>query len=522
MSLPLDLAAPPLETDRWFRTLAETSATAIFAYRDRFLYVNRACEELTGYSSAELLAMELTDLVVPEFRPLVEERVRARLGGETGAAQYEFQIRRKDGAARWFEVNGGTIELDGQLVGLATGIDVTDRKHAEKALRDSEQWFRTLAETTATAIMVYSAERLIYVNRACIELTGRRAEDILALAPWQLAHPAFQPLVRERVTARLRGETVVGRYEIKILTGDGKERWVDFTAGRIQGQEGDGEVLGLGTAIDITERKLAEIALRESGARMELAQRVAGLVTWEWDLESDALVLSDNATEVLGCAPGAAWQTADEFAEAIVPEDRERFADAVRRCLRGGEDLSVDVRIATPDGRQRWISERARALHDPPGTAVRVIGIAHDIDHRKQAEDALAEEKERAQVTLASIGDGVIRTDAAGHRRLPEPGRRAADRLERRRGHAASRSRDVFNVVDEAGAAPLPNPVERCLPRGGSIELPGYSLLRAARRRRVRRSATRWRRSATAQGRITGSGPRVQGRHRSCAAWSAR
>ncbi|HYH45891.1 MAG TPA: PAS domain S-box protein [Thermoanaerobaculia bacterium] len=476
MSLPLEMAAPPLETDRWFRTLAETSATAIFAYRDKFIYVNRACEELTGFSGTELLEMELADLVVPEFRPLVEERVRARLGGEAGPAQYELQIRRKDGAARWFEVNGGTVELDGQLVGLATGIDVTDRKLAEKALRDSEQWFRTLAETTATAIMVYSADRFLYVNRACTELTGRPAEEILALAPWELAHPDQQEVVRERLTARLRGEAMPTRYEIKILTGDGRERWVDYTTGRIQSQESESGVLGLGTAIDITDRKLGEIALRESGERMELAQRVAGLVTWEWNLATGALVLSGNVVEVLGCAPGAVWQTAAEFADAIVPEDRERFAAAVRRCLRGDGDLSVEVRVATFDGQPRWISERARALRDAAGTAVRVIGIAHDIDQRKRAEDALAEEKERAQVTLASIGDGVIRTDAAGRLDYLNP---VAERLT---GWSAAEAMgrpvaEVFQVVDEAGHAPLFDPVERCLSEDRVVEMPGYSLL---------------------------------------------
>jgi diguanylate cyclase (GGDEF)-like protein/PAS domain S-box-containing protein len=466
-------AAPALETDRWFRSLADTTSTAIFVYREKFLYANRACEDLTGYSCDELRAMELADLVPPELRELVRERIQARLDGEAEAAHYELQIVRKDGATRWVDINGGTVDLEGGPVGLATGIDVTDRKRAEEALRDSEQWFRTLAETTATAIMVYSADQLLYVNPACARLTGFPAEELLARPPWELAHPLMQEVVRQRLQARLQGAALPGRYELRILTRDDSERWVDFTAARI---EREGEQLGLGTAVDITERKLAEIALRESGARMELAQRVAGLVTWEWNLGTDELVLSGNATEVLGCAPGAVWRTAPEFAEAIVPEDRERFALAVRRCLRGGEDLSVEIRIAGPDGRPRWISERARALHDPAGSAIRLIGIAHDIDQRKRAEEALAQEKERAQVTLASIGDGVIRTDAAGRVDYLNP---VAERLT---GWSAAEAMgrpvsEVFRVVDEAGGAPLFDPVERCLREQRVVELPGHALL---------------------------------------------
>ncbi len=96
---------------------------------------------------------------------------------------------------------------------------------------------------------------------------------------------------------------------------------------------------------------------------------------------------------------------------------------------------------------------------------------------RKLAEEALAQEKERAQVTLASIGDGVIRTDAAGIDRLPEPGRRAADRLDLRRGLRPARACRSSAWSTRPRGKPLPNPVERCLREGQVVELPGYSLL---------------------------------------------
>ena len=219
--------------------------------------------------------------------------------------------------------------------------------------QDSEAWFRALAETTSIAMFVYNADRYLYANRAAAELTGYSTAELLTFTPWQLIHPDFQPLVRERITARLRGDAVPNRSEIKIVTRDGRERWVELTAALFGTDHG--EPTGLGTAVDVTERRIAEEALRESGARLE-------------------------------------------------------------------------------------------------------------------------QEKDRAQVTLASIGDGVIRTDAEGLIDYMNP---VAERLT---GWTSAEAcgqpvMSIFQVVEEATGKPLPNPVERCLQEGRVVELPGYAVL---------------------------------------------
>lgn len=254
--------------------------------------------------------------------------------------------------------------------------------------RERDLWFRALAETTSTAIIVYSAERVLYVNRSVEELTGFTAAELLALRPWELAHPEFRALVRERLAARLRGEPAPGRYEIRINTRDGAERWVDLTSATIEQVNGQGPT-GMATAVDITERKLAEVALRESGARLELAQRAAGIVTWEWNLETDELILSAHAAEILGCSPSQLWTTGREILGAIHVEDQETFAEALRFCLEAGRDLSVEVRLRSPDGSYRWFHDRGQAITDEKGTPVRVIGVLRDISDRRQSEERL-------------------------------------------------------------------------------------------------------------------------------------
>ncbi len=338
-------------------------------------------------------------------------------------------------------------------------------------LRESEQWFRTLAETTSTAIFVYR-DTFLYVNRACAELTGYDAAELLGLEVWRVAHPDFQPAVRERVEARLAGGAPSPAWELKILRKDGTERWMDINIGMV---EMDGVPAAMATAVDITERKQSELALRESGERLELAQRVAGAVAWDWNLLSDELTLSPHADEVLGFAAERAWRSGPLFTAAVHPDDQPRLVAALKRCLDDGEDFTLAFRVRTPGG-ERWLAERGRAVRDAAGATVRIMGVAHDVTQQRAAEQALAQERERAEVTLASIGDGVIRTGAGGLIDYLNP---VAERLT---GWPAAEALGlpigrVFHVVDELGRRPLFNPVDRCLEEGKIIEQPGGSLL---------------------------------------------
>ncbi len=133
-------------------------------------------------------------------------------------------------------------------------------RRAELPVHETDQWFRILAESTSTAIFVYQADRVLYVNPACEELTGYSAEELLATRPGDIAAPEFQELMRERAAARLRGEPAPKRYEVRIFTKDGRERWFDMTSAVIE--LADGEPVALATAVDITDRKLGEERLR--------------------------------------------------------------------------------------------------------------------------------------------------------------------------------------------------------------------------------------------------------------------
>lgn len=130
-----------------------------------------------------------------------------------------------------------------------------EREHADAALRESEDRFRTLAETVASAIIIYQGTQCCYANRAAEKITGYTRKELFAMNSWEIIHPDSRDILIEQGLARLQGERGPRRFEIKILTKEGGARWLDVTMGRIELR---GRPAGLFTAFDITERKSAE------------------------------------------------------------------------------------------------------------------------------------------------------------------------------------------------------------------------------------------------------------------------
>jgi diguanylate cyclase (GGDEF)-like protein/PAS domain S-box-containing protein len=137
-------------------------------------------------------------------------------------------------------------------------------KTAETSLRESERTFRVLADSIASAVLIYQGTECRYANLAAQTLTGYSENELLALSSWDLIHPDSHPLVIEQGFARLQGDKTESRNEIRILTKKGQVRWLDVTMGRISVE---GQPAGLVTAVDITERKLAEAATQAGGLR---------------------------------------------------------------------------------------------------------------------------------------------------------------------------------------------------------------------------------------------------------------
>jgi len=152
-------------------------------------------------------------------------------------------------------------------------------RRGEATLRESEKKFRMLADTAAAAIFIYREATFLSVNATSQKMTGYSQEELLRMNFWDVAHPDHRAMMRQRAAARLRGDDVVSRYEFKIVTKLGEERWVDFTSGII---EFEGRRAVLGTAYDVTERKQLENQLRQS-QKIEAVGLLAGGVAHDFN-----------------------------------------------------------------------------------------------------------------------------------------------------------------------------------------------------------------------------------------------
>jgi PAS domain S-box-containing protein len=396
-------------SESMFRTLAETVSVFILIVRgDRILYGNPVTEAILGYSRQELMALESAWTAIhPDFRELARARGHARERGESVPSRYELKVLTKSGTERWVDLASSRFEFEGAPAVLATGVDITDRKRAEEALRVSETNFRTLSETIPVAITITRGPRVLYVNSAAETITGHNRQELLGLESyWNVVHPDFRELVRERGVLRERGEAVPSRYEVKLLTKGGAERWVELSASYF---EFDGAPATLATGIDVTDRKQAMEALRIAQERLELALRGADLGVWDWNVPTGQVTYDERWVQMLGYAacelePGyRTWET------RVHPDDLPRVKGILQAHLDGHTPFyEVEHRLRTKTGEWKWILARGQVVvRDGRGAPLRCTGTHLDLTDRKRAEEAVRQHQEQlAHVArVATVGE---------------------------------------------------------------------------------------------------------------------
>ena len=254
------------ESEALFRSLAENANAVIgIVQGTHFVYANPYMSQLSGYTPEELLTTDLMEMVHPSYRELVIKRALLRQAGEKLPSRYEFLMLTKAGEARWIDFTPTRTEYRGRPALVGVGIDITERKQVEVALRESETLFRTLAENANAIIVIIQGTYLVYANPCFFQVSGYSQEDLQKMDIRQVLAPQFREQVLERVRLRQTGKwPYYSHNEFIALTKDGQERWLDFAAANT---EYHGEPAIIGVATDITERRQAEEALRVSEAK---------------------------------------------------------------------------------------------------------------------------------------------------------------------------------------------------------------------------------------------------------------
>ncbi|HEU4562919.1 MAG TPA: PAS domain S-box protein, partial [Longimicrobium sp.] len=289
------------ESDRQLRELADHIAAATFVYRGtRYLYVNAAATELTGYTPDELLRMNFWEVVHPGDQEVVRERGMARQRGADVPERYEFRVVRKDGEVRWVELTAVRITYAGEPAELGTAFDITARKRAEEALQRQALTFANLYD----ALIISDADgKITDWNAAAERIYGFTRDEVLGRTAVDLwLHPDEAADLDRRIVEALETE---GRWqgEVRFVRKDGS-RGVSETL-VIPLRDAHGRWMGaLGVNRDVTERKRAEEALRTSEERIRLMLTgTQQLFFYVHDLDGMYEYLSPSLGQVLGYEP---------------------------------------------------------------------------------------------------------------------------------------------------------------------------------------------------------------------------
>ena len=409
----LDALRPSEERDR---SLFETSRDGIVTVdmSGHILEANPAYQKMLGYTLEELKRLTYQELTPEVWRDMEAAVVREHILPRGESAEYEKQYIRKDGAVFPISLRTWTVvDERGHIVGMRAFVrDITERKQAEAALRDSEERFRvSFANASIGFAMNGPDDTHLDANRAYCVITGYTHEELLALKGSELIHPDDWPATRALAERMLAGEIPGFVVENRYVRKNGENIWVRKSVSLIR--SADGEPRWIITLVeDVTERKRVEEALRQSRNDLDRAQEVGKIGWWRLDVRRDVLTWSDENYRIFGVPRGTPL-TYDSFLSIVHPDDRA-YVDAKWQAGLGGEPYDIEHRIVSGSD-VKWVREKAYLEFDAAGALLGGFGISQDITERKQAEEALRESEARLRLATeaAKIGafDWRILTD---------------------------------------------------------------------------------------------------------------
>ncbi len=381
------------ESEARFKFLFEYAPDAYFLMdlQGNFLDANRAAENLSGYPQEELIGRNFQTMPLLDDRQksLVTELLAQSVYGEV-VGPVDFTLSRKDGRQVIIEVKGLPLAIKGQSLMLAVARDITARKQAEEALRESEARYRTLFEASPDAIIVMDLDmNIIMGNQRSWEIVGHDSPE------QPVSRKGIEDIASEdrpRVTAAIQALLATGRtqtFEATMLKPDGVRFPSLNSAALIRDAAGNPQAI-LGIARDITALKQAEAELRQSEQKFRLmAENIQDLF---WISTPDlrrVIYLSPAFEQIWGRPREELYQAARSFIQAVHPEDRERVRAGMLAAQAQGASWSHEYRIIKPDGAVRWVQDRGFPVRDDQGQVILFTGMATDITARKALEEQL-------------------------------------------------------------------------------------------------------------------------------------
>jgi len=365
----------------------------------RLVRWNKRVEEATGYSAAELAATGPLDFFDEADRELVAARMRDVFAG--GQSSVEANLVTKQGQRIPYHYTGAFARVNDETYLVGVGVDITERKRAEDALKASEERHRLLVENSHDAILVVQDGIIKFMNARTVDVIGHSSEDLASASIVDLIHPDDRQWVIEYHLARLEGREVPPTYAYRVVHKDGSERWVEINVAVI---EWEGRPATLGFFSDITDRKRAAEELRQSECRFREMADLLPQMVYEIDLSGNFTFANRFLLEFTGYTQEDIDKGLNAL-ELFVPEDRPRLADNIGRMVEGDPYTGREYTALRKDGSTAPVKAFASPIeHD--GKVAGLRGIVFDLTEQKRAEEERHRIDEQLQLAgrLAAVG----------------------------------------------------------------------------------------------------------------------
>jgi PAS domain S-box-containing protein len=338
---------------------------------------------------------------------------------------YDIEYRSvwADGSIHWLHARGKVLRdrHDQPSHILGTVMDISDRKHTEAALRESEQRFRELFNTTYQFIGLLSPDGiLLEANQTALDFGGLTREDVVGRPFWEVRwwqiSPQTQQQLQDAIRRASQGEFV--RYEVEVLGAGDVTTTIDFSLKPLRDSSGQ-VVLLIPEGRDVSDRlryeddrNRIEEALRRNIERFELAVAAVNCLIYDYDVQQNVIERSQGLTQLFGYSLAESEPTADWWYSLIHPSQRLLLQSCKQDIALSTEpSYCFEYQVRHRDGHYVWVQDHGFIVRGEAGQAVRIVGSTTDISERKRNEQRLRDSEEQLKLGVQVAGVALAHFD---------------------------------------------------------------------------------------------------------------
>lgn len=408
-----------------FRTIIETSQEGVWVVDAHWKtkYVNNQMAEMIGYKPEEMLNLPWQNFVPPDDRKTSDFKILERRTGAGKNESYESTLKHKDGYLIPVIIHS-TPQYDktGRYTGSISMItDITELKKAELFARDSNEKYTELVRNARSIITTMDKDgKFTYMNTFGLDFFGYTEEEIFG----KTALETIVPL--KESSGRDLGQMLINIYENpdnfsrnlnENIKKNGERVWVEWHNKASFDKNGN-RTGHIAVGIDVTEKLMAEYKLKESEQiktdlleKLNQAQEMAKIGSWDWDLRTGSVWWSDETYKIFEVDKGTYTPGFDANGKFIHPDDFNHYVTAFEHCLNTGEPLDMDVRLITQDGSIKYCYAKGKVILNEVHQPIRILGTVMDMTERTDVQNKLKQIKERLDLALENARIGVWELD---------------------------------------------------------------------------------------------------------------